>query len=685
VNLWAFAMGYVAKALEKGFAASAENDWDPWFATIYLVNLLTQYQSNSVPQALELPYVVHCFGRAMVSKNVGFANGKITYTMVPQEVANPPNQMNIGFVGYGNQYNLGWVPEAFTMTGPFPNLSFSGAPGYTPELGAAAFSEMNTYLTGSDPGTDFRMVKSESPTPFDKDVSSYAIVSSQQGLGAVQAGSGGFGTQSQLEVPLFRPLLSLLVPYQENPPISSANRYPNLTVSTAGDPCFLGGVVGHTIPISRMGMKRYPKFHPVDFNEFLEVMALWVQALQTAAVKDPLGNWQESIAELQCPLTLQEFSFLLRNVMMEIFKDTQAGVQGLYPEIPASNSDNQFVAFTASAGTCFLQSIPVELPIALIENIRALAYRNPNRAEKKSGEDYEYFIPVLGMYQTDSLSSTDYTYSNTTDGTFTSFVIPTQAKYKKETFNCETGKKEVQLLPEVYINPIDGAAGGTAWAAVNNPATLTMLSQLWNQWLKDSGITTYSMTTGTASSEKGINILFSSNMTRHWFPASGGVDDVHGMRRLVSDRFLTQRNKALLVSPYATRNAVADSVQSIPLAAAYAQVQKIWILPLIESEINLAADNSTAPSRWQILMSEPYLMNASSGFDGLSLSEMHSVYAQKMTKGRDSPMNDWDVFFVEAAKQGRGGILSSLIGGALSSFFPQASGVINAVADIVPF
>jgi len=212
-----------------------------------------------------------------------------------------------------------------------------------------------------------------------------------------------------------------------------------------------------------------------------------------------------------------------------------------------------------------------------------------------------------------------------------------------------------------------------------------MLSQSWNQWLKDSGITTYSMTTGTASSEKGINILFSSNMTRHWFPAQGGQEnDPRTQRRLVSDRFLTQRNKGVLASPYALRNAVADSAQSIPLAAAYAQVQKIWVLPLIESEINLAVENSTTPSRWQILMSEPYLMNASSGFDGLSLSEMHSVYAQKMTKGRDSPMNDWDVFFVEAAKQGRGGVLASLIGGALSSFFPAASGIINTVASIVP-
>jgi len=679
-NMWNFAMGYVTKALEKGFATSALNEWDPFFAFIYAVNLLTQYQSNSVPPAIELPYILHSFGRAMVTKSVGFANGKITYTMVPGGVGEPPIQIGIGYQAYGYKYNLTWVPESPTLTGPFPNLVSTGLPTYTEEQGAAAFAEMNTFLTGAGADTDFNAVSSGSPTAWDKDVSAFALVQQQQGVGAGDVGSGGFGVQSQLEVPMFRPLLTLLTPQQENILVASANRYPNLTVSQAGDPTVLGGLAGHTIPLKAFGMKRPLKFHCVDFNEYLETIAFWVSGIQQAAVQDPLNPEQNAISALQCPLTLQEVSFLLRNAFMEVFKDTQAGVQGLYPEVPASNTDNQFVPFTASAGTCFLQSVPFQLPVGLVECMRATAFRIASRGKK----DLEYFVPVVGQYVNDVISSADFTYTSIPNGgdeTFTSFVIPSMAKYKKKVFNEKTGVVEEMVVPETPINLIDGGAPGV-WVAVNNPASLVMLAREWDKWLKDTGLQTYSSTLTTVSAEKGINVLFNGNMTRHWIVASGGQKE---SRRMVSERFCGKKNASVLTSPYLLRSVIADTAQSIPLAAPYSQVQKIWILPSIESEINFTLPpNSTQANRWQILMSEPYLINSSSGFDGISMTEMHSQFAQKMVKGRDSPPDNWDNFFVEAAKQGRGGVLSSLIAGAIGSFLPAAAPILNTIADILP-
>jgi len=682
-SMWAFAMGYVAKAMEKGFATSATNQWDPYFAFVYLTNLLSQYQSNSVPPALELPYVLHCFGRAMVTKEVGFANGRVTYTMAPVLGGNPPLQIPIGYSTYGYTYNLLWVPDAPTFTGMFPNMTSSGIPAYTDAQGATAFAEMNTYLTREGQADDYRKVSSNIKTPWDKDVSAYAVLSQQQGLGARDVGSGGFGCQAQLEVPMFRPLLTLLNPIQSDFLEAAANRYPNLTVNVAGDPCVLGGLSVCTIPLRHFGMKRALKFHPVDFNEYLETLAFWVQGLQQAAVQDPITPQQVAITTLACPLTLQEVSFLLRNTFMDIFKDTQAGVQGLYPEVPASGTDNQFVPFTASMGTCFLQSVPWELPVGFIEDIRASAFREVNRGKN----DREYFIPVVGINALDVISSASFTYSSVPTGgdeTINSFSIPTQANFKKKVFNEKTNSFEIIVVPETVISLVDGSAPGVA-VAINDPASLTTLAQTWNVWMKDSGLMTYSETLGIASAEKGINVLFNGNMTRHWVPSSGGNGTL-ALRRQLSDRFVTKRSEALFTSPYANRIAVCDTAQSIPLAAPYSQIQKVWILPSIQSEISISAPpNSTANNRWQILMSEPYLMNASSGFDGISLTEMHSIFAQKMIKGRNSPPDDWDNFFVEAAKKGRGGILSSLIGGAISSFFPAAKPIVDAVEDFVPF
>jgi len=132
----------------------------------------------------------------------------------------------------------------------------------------------------------------------------------------------------------------------------------------------------------------------------------------------------------------------------------------------------------------------------------------------------------------------------------------------------------------------------------------------------------------------------------------------------------------------------ADTAQTQPFNAAYTNIQSVWILPIIENELNtsvLPQVQSTLISRWQALMGEPYLMASTSGSDGVSMTSMHQSYAARMVRGKLAPANNWDKFFTEMAAQGRGGILSSLVGGALSSFFPQAASTIQAVADVVPF
>jgi len=42
-------------------------------------------------------------------------------------------------------------------------------------------------------------------------------------------------------------------------------------------------------------------------------------------------------------------------------------------------------------------------------------------------------------------------------------------------------------------------------------------------------------------------------------------------------------------------------------------------------------------------------------------------------------------FFDQCETTGDSGILSGLVGSALSALFPKAAGVINAVAGVVPF
>jgi len=630
----------VTRALEKGWAGEATNPWDPDFALQYLVNLLMQYTSNSTPPTLQQPKVILAVGRALTSKSVGFANGRISYTFTNVEVGPPGVNIPIGYLGYGYRWSSGWVIESPTLTNTFPNLTTTGAPAYTDEAGAAAFSNMNIFLAPSPQSSpDLIQVPVSAKTPFDKDVAAFAICSQQQGLGANGVGAGGFGIQAQLEVPIFRPLLTLLNAFQ-NEEVSPGSRYPNLTQNISGDPCMLGAYLGRLIPLKYAGMKRPIKFHCIDFLEFLEVASLWLQGIIQGAMNDASG--QNSLAlppnGYTLPITQQEFGLLLRNTMMDAFKDTQAGVQGLYPQLPASDSDNQFVPFVAGAGTCFLQSVNHQLPAPLVENMRALVWRGTSRSKT----DHELFIPVLGQYVNDLLTSSDYTY--TYDGvTYPVFTSVEGAGIKRKVWNEKEQSFSTILGAEIAISYVDGNASG-ALVAINNPDALRNIQSEYDNWLTGTGVSTYSTDLVNLSTEHGINILFSTNMTRHWEQAPSGYTSKNSL----TVRTHRKPKLSLEASPYVTRLFFADTAQTQPFNAAYTNIQSVWILPIIENELNtsvLPQVQSTLISRWQALMGEPYLMASTSGSDGVSMTSMHQSYAARMVRGKLAPANNWDKFF----------------------------------------
>jgi hypothetical protein len=705
-NFYVFASGYLTRALEKGFAASSDEDYYPYFAWIYIANLLSQYASGSVPPALKLPFVLHCIGRALTTKTVGMDNGKVTYAFIVNPTTIPaPNLWPVGYDIYGYVFYMGAVPPTPPLINGFPVMTIVGFPTYTVELGAAAFANMNLFLANKmADNDDFKLVNSTSPTPFDKDVSSFALMRNQQGLGFAGVASGGFGQLATLEVPIFRPLLSLLQSFPVPGGSGEAARYPNLIQNVAGDASTLGAYLGTLIPVSNQGVKRPIKFHVIDFNEFLETIAFWMQGLMNASVSDPLGTWSTTNppTNLTCPLTLQEVALLLRNTMMECFKDTQAGVQGLYPVTPSAGTDFQYVPFTAHVGTCFLESVPWNLPTAIVENLRDLVVRYTQRSKT----DFEFFVPVLSEFRNDLISDADFTYIYAaTEGdpvAYPVFKPATMAENKRRVFNDKKQIMEDILVAETAVSFVDGSSSA-GYLAINDPAVLTVLAGSWDDWLKSTGLSTYSMTLSPFSAEIGINVLYSGAATRHWIGGPDSQNSTRGGRkqpkppssteivkkrevrhaREFSTRFTRAKHKAILASPYIDRLAIADSFQSVPLTDPYSQIMKVWILPVIENEV-LAVDDSTLIPRWQALMKETYLVNSSTGFDGISLSDMHYQYAQKMIKSRTAPDDAWDNFFKEMAAQGRGGILSSLVAGAVGMFFPSAAGIANQIADALP-
>jgi len=127
-------------------------------------------------------------------------------------------------------------------------------------------------------------------------------------------------------------------------------------------------------------MKRPPRFHQVDFLEVVEVMAQWAGYLVTQFFLDPANNVALAFGENQsvqagnmtCPITFQEFSLILRNELMVLFGDTQAGVQGLSVEDPGGGYGS-FSPLMAGSTTCGITSSQMKMPIGIIENLRSLS------------------------------------------------------------------------------------------------------------------------------------------------------------------------------------------------------------------------------------------------------------------------------------------------------------------------
>jgi len=206
---------------------------------------------------------------------------------------------------------------------------------------------------------------------------------------------------------------------------------------------------------------------------------------------------------------------------------------------------------------------------------------------------------------------------------------------------------------------------------------------MWNNWLKNPGVQTFSVQTGTLGTEAGINALCSISMTRIWV-STPQVKEVPKIR--VEDVRLRQaRYRAMVNTPFSLRQAVIDTSQGEILSAAYEQVLQTWILPIDENEFDNTTNQSVDIQRWQFMMDEPYSISRSSGENGVSMGALHLAFAAKMTKGKFAATDDWTSFFDEMAKTGRGGILSGLVAGLVGSAFPSLAGTASSIANALPF
>jgi len=693
------ARGFISKAFERGFAGAASSPPTPYFASVYIANLLASYANAAPVPVTQLPYWLLCLCHAISPKTVPFEHGRVAYKFSVEGTLPflPPETDMIGYQPYGYRWTTS--PSTGPKVNGFPTAVDTGT-AYTDELGQNAFQELCQFMESNTIDEKMKrvtaLVPSSTVTPFVNDCSPYAVFSQAEGLGATGFG-GGIAGQLQNEVEITCPLLALASSGEDSFIAALPTRFYNKTAVTAGDPCFLGASMSTMFLTKQLYEKHPMRLKPIDFLEFGDVLAQWVAGIQQAYLTDVTQAQTKTVAtaNVQCPLTLQEMLLCLRNTMMGAFKESIAATQGIYPFKPQSDVDNEFVAYTSGGSTCPIETLDMQLPMPLIENIRALVARKIQ--SPKAEKEVYWYCPVLGQYAFDALKSSDYVVTYTgSDGAVTADAFTAGAIFRQTEVNAK-GEKTVKMLAEAVINLVDGGSG-TDLVAINDPQQLRKLIGFWNDWLKTSGVASNSVQLGTMGTEKGISILCSISTSRIWVPVStlvrgrneagsnrerGSSKSRDDSKQIVDTRFEKARFKGLLTSVYGSKQAIVTTHQCTVLAAPFEQVLDTWILPINDDELIINV-NSTVVQRWQFIMGEPHSTASSSGDNGTLLSTIHSSYASKMTKSKLSQADDWTEFFNQMAKLGRGGILTGLVAGLVGKFIPGLGGIASTIAEALP-
>lgn len=687
-SLQGLSASVVCAALRRGFADSDYNPDYPYHSYIYLTQVFISYVLNTVPKAVTYPYWVVLIGQSLVKKTVNSYSGKITYKFKFDGTFDPLSiswKFPLGPNMYSRQLNFG------RRTSTTVNNSFcliEEPDQYNSDKGEEAWQALLQYLQrdGRADGMH-RMVSSTSEVITSKDASAYAVVSCSPGSGS---DVGGWYNTLIHELPIRHPLFSKFA--RPTPgTFLDVRRGGRSARMFSGDSFSLSGLLIDFMTDESLAMKSVPIFKAVDFMEFLEVYLLWLRSATQTAINSleaqiaTSANLTETLAKYVIPLTIQEIALLLRTTMMNAFKDTQHFVQSIYPQTVSDNQQNVFVPFIAGVGTGARPgSTGLLLPLALKENILSLT-RVWNSSGRGGKSNPLFWIPVLGKFYADRLSEQDYTITIPTSET--SITLPlfkeSSAKFFRPSgqklSKSNSIKKLNELSAEIEINLVDGGVT-QGYVAINYPASLDPLIDLLNNHIRTK-LTSYTMPVCTLGTDGGINALRSISLTRMF------VFDQDRAPEYLDPRFVKAhlRNTS---SPYEDRTVQVVSSYDPFVASSWEQVQEYWVLPCCQ--INSTGSDigrSIYADRIRAITLEHHSVDYQSpgnGSIGVTLLGLHTRYADRMVRTDKSRSDDLESFFKKCENDGNGGILSGLVGNALSSLFPQAKGVINTIADMVP-
>jgi len=685
-SLQGISASVVCAALRRGFADSDYNPDYPYMSYVYLTEVLVNYSLNAVPKAVSYPYWLVLIGQSLTKKTVSSYSGKISYKFKFDgqfDAGSLSWKFPLGPQAYSRNLNFGvrtsaYVNNSFCLIEP-PSQ-------YTPDKGEEAWQALLQYLQRDSRNDGMhRMISSTSDVVTSKDASAYAVVLSSPGAGN---DVGGWFNTLLSEIPIKTPVLSKFA----KPPtgaIFDVTRGAKSLRAFSGDSFSVAGFMIDFLSDKSLHFKSPPIFKAIDFMEFLEVYLLWLKSCSQTALNSLEAqvatsvNLTESLEKYKIDLTIQEIALLLRATLMNAFKDTQHFAQSVYPQTVNDGQQNAFVPFIAGVGMGARPGTTgLLLPLALKENILALT-RVWNSKGRGGDTNPQFWIPVLGKYYQDRLDESDYTIQIPTSEnpiTISLFKSASEEFYKPSvTLKRSLSKGKLDLAAETEINLVDGAVS-SGYVAMSYPGSLNNLIDLLNNHIRTK-LANYSMPLCTLGTDGGINAVRSIAMSRMFV-----TDSIR--RQEFADRRFVKAHLSNTLSPY--ENRIVQLVSSFDpfIAGPWEQIQEFWVLPTVQlNSIGNDVGRSIYSDRIRAISCENHCVdyqNPSSMSVGLTLLSLHNRFADRMVRTDKSRPDDLESFFKDCEAKGDGGILSSLVGNAVSSLFPKAKPFVDMIANVVP-
>jgi len=643
----------VCTALSRGWEPFTQNSSYVYWALIYGAKLLLQCALGADVTGISVPVWMHLMAQSVIKKTGGFYGGQVACNF---EISNDIVEnyiINIGPVAYGYSLNFGLV------NGPLVNgviTTITPPAAYTTAGGEAAIQHLYSYMATNGANKDMhQMVPLTDTNEMTKNLSAFAKKENSYGSGYLA--TGGWHQVNNHVVPIPTPLLSCWT--QEPALTDEVGTAKNFNRAFTGDCISSAGLLNHVLKRNQIHMKTPPVYNPVDFTQLVvqhltilrKAMQLYVQDSEFLEL---YANDPNIMDKITLQLTMQEFQIAERASFANLFSDTSALSQGLYPR-STNGSTNEFVAFLWGVG---LYPIPgtteILYPRLFRENLTALTFKQ-TIGGRGGSKNPDLRIPVLGKYAKDSLSYKDFTIDVVIEGVTTSYPI---------------------LLAPGGEDPIEMVDGRTysTYGAINQTRPVNLYTEEINritikigEFLSpcallstDGGIAAFNTIIYTTLWQDGAERTTAKETPVKYMIGGKVVDKIPDkLTKQYKERF--QERELKLHPIYAQRDEIIKVTAEAPIACVYESVLQFFVTPVMKryppadeksTDSNVVAGNGRMP----------YSLVAIEGTNNFpSMAERIEIFAQMCVREKHSLPTALDTLLDEMDKNGDGGLLGEVL------------------------